>query len=230
MTDHTNAELIADARQLIRHSSVSAPEHANMLDRLADALEAVVQERDNWKMSAEEAERAEKRADQRAVQAEAELRDAFRTDIPSLKDQRDALAAVVEKVRAVIHGPSGLSINEEKVWQIVNSATAPADALREHDAKVREDLWHAYWSHNSYERMIRGDHTPVTRAEFNHLIAKVRAEEPSDAEVLEASLTFERVWDEIIDSFDPERDDGITYIQAAMRAALIAAQEVRYGS
>lgn len=51
--------------------------------------------------------------------------------------------------------------------------------------------------------------------------------EPSDAEVLEASLTFERVWDEIIDSFDPERDDGITYIQAAMRAALIAAQEAR---
>lgn len=44
------------------------------------------------------------------------------------------------------------------------------------DAEVREDLWHAYWSHNSYERMIRGDHTPVTRAEFDHLIAKVRAE------------------------------------------------------
>ena len=52
-------------------------------------------------------------------------------------------------------------------------------------------------------------------------------QEPSDDEVLEASLTFERVWDEIIDSFDPERDDGITYIQAAMRAALIAAQEAR---
>lgn len=49
-------------------------------------------------------------------------------------------------------------------------------------------------------------------------------QEPSDAEVLEASLTFERVWDEIIDSFDPERDDGITYIQAAMRAALLAAR------
>ena len=48
--------------------------------------------------------------------------------------------------------------------------------------------------------------------------------ESSDAEVLEASLTFERVWDEIIDSFDPERDDGITYIQAAIRAALIAAR------
>ena len=36
----SNAELIADARQLIRHSSVSVPEHANMLGRLADALEA----------------------------------------------------------------------------------------------------------------------------------------------------------------------------------------------
>ena len=66
MTDHTNAELIADARQLIRHSSVSAPEHANMLDRLADALEAAERERDNWKMSAEEAERAEKRWKDRA--------------------------------------------------------------------------------------------------------------------------------------------------------------------
>lgn len=43
MTDHANAELIADARQLIRHSSVSVPEHANMLGRLADALEAAEQ-------------------------------------------------------------------------------------------------------------------------------------------------------------------------------------------
>lgn len=62
----TNAELIADARQLIRHSIVSTPEHANMLGRLADALEAAERERDNWKMSAEEAERAEKRWKDRA--------------------------------------------------------------------------------------------------------------------------------------------------------------------
>lgn len=53
-------------------------------------------------------------------------------------EQRAAeYAAVVEKVRTVIHGPSGLSINEEKVWQIVNSATAPDDALRE----VKADVW-----------------------------------------------------------------------------------------
>ena len=44
MTDHANAELIAGARQLIRHSSVSVPEHANMLGRLADALEASTEE------------------------------------------------------------------------------------------------------------------------------------------------------------------------------------------
>ena len=40
----TDSELIADARQLIRHSSVSVPEHANMLGRLADALEASTEE------------------------------------------------------------------------------------------------------------------------------------------------------------------------------------------
>lgn len=40
MTEQTNAELIVDARQLGRHSIVSTPEHANMLGRLAAALEA----------------------------------------------------------------------------------------------------------------------------------------------------------------------------------------------
>lgn len=174
MTEQTNAELIAEAnRALAENQWTSGWGVESLAHRLVDALEAVVQERDNWKMSAEEAERAEKRAeeradaareevgyekrmrefisgerdrfidlkraaDQRTVQAEAELRDAFRTDIPSLKDQRDALAAVVEKVReeaTAAQRDADLGQWADDLLAIIT--TAPADALREHDAKVR---------------------------------------------------------------------------------------------
>lgn len=57
-----------------------------------------------------------------------------------LQEARDAALAVIEKVRGIIHGPSGLTINEEKVWMIVHNPTAPADALREHDAALIEGL------------------------------------------------------------------------------------------
>ena len=86
----------------------------------------------------EDSEREADEADQRAVQAEAELRDAFRTDIPSLKDQRDALAAVVEKVReeaTAAQRDADLGQWADDLLAIIT--TAPADALREHDAKVR---------------------------------------------------------------------------------------------
>ena len=87
----------------------------------------------------EDSEREADEADQRAVQAEAELRDAFRTDIPSLKDQRDALAAVVEKVRAFIERQSGwFRYRAEPVSTVL--ATTPADALRERDAALIEGL------------------------------------------------------------------------------------------
>lgn len=114
MTEQTNAELIAEARQLIRHSSVSVPEHANMLGRLADALEA---------------------ADQRAMQAEAELRDVWRTDIPSLKDARDQLAAVVEKAEDYVTRHYLDTRFGDEVLPML--ATAPTDALRE----VKAEAW-----------------------------------------------------------------------------------------
>lgn len=137
MTDHANAELIAEARQLGRHSSVSAPEHANMLGRLADALEA-----------------AEKRADQ--VEATAEhLHDEDTREIVALTQERDAALAVIEKVRAYAESiprtrdrdvNPGLSnrswLTAQDVLGIL--ASAPADALREHDAALIEGLADEY--------------------------------------------------------------------------------------
>lgn len=143
MTDYTNAELIADARQLIRHSSVSVPEHANMLGRLADALEAAEQRAKSAEQGLydvydalgfdkdgartprelfgpmtngtpaeivveaakefrEDSEREADEADQRADQAEAtaeHLHDEDSREIVALTQERDQLAAVVEKVR-----------------------------------------------------------------------------------------------------------------------------------
>lgn len=124
MSEQSNAELIAEAKSRAELCDADTREAVrdtgNIVARLAAALEA---------------------ADRRAEQAEAtaeHLHDEDTREIVALTQERDALAAVVEKVRAVIHGPSGLSINEEKVWQIVNSATAPADALRE----VKAEAWY----------------------------------------------------------------------------------------
>ena len=108
MTDHANAELIAEARQLIRHSSVSVPEHANMLGRLADALEAAEGERDLFKRE--------------------QVRLAARCD--RAQNERDQLAAVVEKVRVFIERQSGwFRYRAEPLSTIL--ATAPSEALHD---------------------------------------------------------------------------------------------------
>ena len=123
MSEQTNAELIDEARQLIRHSSVSAPEHANMLGRLAAALEA-----------------AEQRADQAEATAE-HLHDEDTREIVALTQERDALAAVVEKVRVFIERQSGwFRYRADPVSTVL--ATAPADALRE----VKAEAWDEGWS------------------------------------------------------------------------------------
>ena len=51
-----------------------------------------------------------------------------------------------------------------------------------------------------------------------------RANEPTPEQVETAAKEFERVWDENIDSFDPEQHDAMSYIKTAMRAALVATQ------
>ena len=117
MTEHTNAELIAEARERLTALGMAA-NPVSLTFCLAEALEA---------------------ADQRAVQAEAELRDAFRTDIPSLKDQRDALAAVVEKVREVLEPDERkLGRTSQTALEEVRSALAPAnDERSSHDPEAR---------------------------------------------------------------------------------------------
>lgn len=109
MTD--NIDLIAEARDIWEADDLYPDQ---MIPRLVKALEA---------------------ADQRAMQAEAELRDVWRTDIPSLKDARDQLAAVVEKAEDYVTRHYLDMRFGDEVLPIL--ATAPADALREHDAKVR---------------------------------------------------------------------------------------------
>lgn len=102
-------------------------------------------ERDNWKMSAEEATRAERRWKDCAVEAERErdrLDEAFDRDLPwrydEVEAQRNQLAAVVEKVRAADSASSSWDHFGHLVMDIL--ATAPDDALREHDAALIEGL------------------------------------------------------------------------------------------
>src|SRR5690606_38177780 len=104
----------------------------------ADELEAMRIERDNWKLSAEEAMRAEKRWKDRAVEADRQARAAEAEaehlhvedtrEIVALTQERNQLAAVVEKVRDAIEGESGWFRHRAgRVLDIL--ASAPDDAL-----------------------------------------------------------------------------------------------------
>lgn len=127
--------------------------------RLSAELREVRRERDNWKLSAEEAEKAEKRWKDRAEEAERELQVAedqannLAGDLAQAEKERDSamasykdymtllrkaaeLSAVVEKARAVIECESGwFRYRAGRVLDIL--ATAPADALRE----VKATAW-----------------------------------------------------------------------------------------
>ena len=123
MTD--NADLIAEARDFVQMGSgINVMEADRLIEELARELEV---------------------ADQRAVQAEAELKDAYRTDIPSLKEQRDELAAVVEKAEDyVTRHYFDTQMGTNVLTMLVGDD--PADALAEHDAALIEKLadeWHA---------------------------------------------------------------------------------------
>lgn len=75
------AELVAEAQAFSKaHHILGETLTADRYQRLAEALKA---------------------ENKRAEQAEAELQDAFRTDIPSLKDERDELRAVITDLRSL---------------------------------------------------------------------------------------------------------------------------------
>lgn len=103
----------------------------------ADELEALRIERDNWKLSASETERAEKRWRYRAEDAERQHRLSQQAWAETLSD-RNQLAAVVEKAGRVLTTDYHGSPAEADVLPIL--ATVPADALREHDAALIEKL------------------------------------------------------------------------------------------
>lgn len=98
------------------------------IERYRDALEAAERERDNWKLSAEEAERAEKRWERRVRIAEQE---------------RDQYAAVVEKAEDFVTRHYLDTTFGDEVLPIL---AAPADALREHDARVWDEGFEAGWA------------------------------------------------------------------------------------
>ena len=128
-----NAELIAEARGIdFEWVLDNSPEDSvETIQELAVALEA---------------------AEKRAEQAEAELRDVWRTDIPSLKDQRDAALAVIEKVQEHSQAVTSASANVQKLWAIQEAlAAAPADALREVKAEAWDEGHHAGLRQADYE-------------------------------------------------------------------------------
>lgn len=117
MTEQTNAELIADVRSIDSDWVLdnSPDDSVETIQELAAALEA-----------------AEQRAEKAEATAE-HLHDEDSREIVALTQERDALAAVVEKVRAWAGSHSGSAVS------IIRSllATAPSDALRE----VKADAW-----------------------------------------------------------------------------------------
>lgn len=143
MTEQSNAELIAEVNEKLASHQWTSDWGIEMLAGiLAERLEAVERERDNWKLSAEEATRAEKRWRARA----------------------EGLAAVVEKVRAaranhpeceLYDGDDAVSCGWKSAVIDIDTAlaTPPADALREHDAALIDSLMEGIGS-GTYTRQV----------------------------------------------------------------------------
>ena len=169
MTEQSSAERAHDIGMdaidwdMVRGGVGDPQEAASIAVRAA--LEAAEQERDNWKLSAEEAERAEQRAEKRAEEAEAtaeHLHDEDAREIVALTQERDAALAVIEKVRAYaesIPRTRDRDVNPDlsnRAWLTAQDVlyvltSAGADVLREHDAKVRaEALREAYADLEAY--------------------------------------------------------------------------------
>lgn len=117
-------------------------------DDVIATLEQVTAERDNWKLSAEEAERAEQRAEKRAEEAERErdrLDEAFDRDLPwrydEVETQRNQLAAVVEQVRDTLehyHGQK-VDVSPNDILDMLPSPSVALDRVKAEAVRVARD-------------------------------------------------------------------------------------------
>lgn len=142
MTEHE--DLIARLRNQSGVQTAGVNERVALMDEAADVLEKVTAERDNWRLSAEEAERAEQRAEKRAKEAERsylslEWERIAKAEMKRRKEaeaERDALAAVVEQVRATLEHYQGQKVDVAPI-DILDMLPAPSVAL-DH---VRAEAW-----------------------------------------------------------------------------------------
>ncbi|MGO2188218.1 MAG: hypothetical protein ACTH4Y_08230 [Microbacterium gubbeenense] len=156
MTEQTNAERIAEARQR-RTDHPTQTSDGPLIDRLADALEAAEQRAEQAEAEVEgmlsdstrwmnRALPAEQRAAELAAALEAAETQKCNALCRDVEQERDQLAAVVEKVRRIVPHPNRLDEYgvEPLRWAVRRThetlATAPADALREHDEALIEKL------------------------------------------------------------------------------------------
>lgn len=156
MTEQTNADLIAEAnRALAENQWTSGWGVESLAHRLVDALEAVVQERDNWKLSAEEAERAEKRWRARA----------------------DELAAVVEKVRAYLEEGKG-AYTPDLLDILATAPTTDGSAADQRAAEYAAVIEQAedYVTRHYLDTRFGAEVLPILAADSADALREVKAE------------------------------------------------------
>ena len=150
MTD--NAELIAEARDVLSRpirADHESEEARGVIQRLADALEASERDRARATESIQQLIDALDYAERRAEDAERQRAKVEAHTVMLLRngrqvlDQRNQLADVIEKVREWADRNNetgygtGTGASALEILDIL--ATAPADALREHDALVWDE-------------------------------------------------------------------------------------------
>lgn len=107
-------DLIAEAKWILKmQHGLLTPHMREIFGPLVDALEASIGERDA--------------ATERGRQADAELRDMLRVDIPSLKAERDAVVTAIERVREIVsdlcsEGCCDLCEGKNEGWEMVLQA------------------------------------------------------------------------------------------------------------
>jgi len=141
MTDH--ADLIAEARDIWEADDLYPDQ---MIPRLVKALEAA-------ERRAEEAEREHQGAHG--------AYDLLREKNRQTRQQRDALAAVVEKVRAYLEEGKGAYAPD--LLDIL--ATAPADVLREVKAEAWDEGWHVGYRDHAEDPLANMSDNPYRTRE-----------------------------------------------------------------
>lgn len=133
--------VIAD--ELRNQASPSAIQR-DLFARAADTIDALVKERDLFKR---EQVRLAHRCDAAQKERDAGVK------------ERDALVAVVEKVRGVIGAEIGWESPAILIGRIQWAlSTAPADALAEHDARLIEKALNDLWTEIHVQRFAADSH------------------------------------------------------------------------